>query len=132
MHLAGPSGVSTLTFNSPGTQKFRFGTIPGVPNWGAETINARYSSGWHLDDTSVNGWFFKLDGRGGNTAGENNGLWLFRIPNGPNPHSDEVPLFGVTNGHGYTSRSRSASVSPGARARPQHSTFRAAACSPVT
>jgi hypothetical protein len=101
LHLAGPAGVSTLTFNSPGVQRFRFGTQAGLQNWGALTINSRYESGWYLDDTAVNGWFLKLDGRGGNTANVSNGLWLYRIPEGTNPRSGEAPLFGVTNGRAY-------------------------------
>lgn len=56
LHLAGRAGVSDLTFDSPGTQKFRFGTIPGITNWGALTINSAYSaSGWLLDDSNVTG-----------------------------------------------------------------------------
>lgn len=102
LHLAGAGGVSTLTFNSPGTHKFRFGTIPGIINWGALTLNASYNgSGWVLDDTTLNGWFFKLDNRGANTGNENNGLWLFRIPNGAGNHTDEGPVFGVTNGRAW-------------------------------
>jgi hypothetical protein len=102
LHLAGPGGVNTLTFDSPGVQKFRFGTISGIVNWGAETINARYTgSAWVLDDTATNGWFFKLDGRGGNAAGVINGLWLYRIPSGAGNHTDETPVFGVTNGNAY-------------------------------
>jgi hypothetical protein len=101
LHLSGPGGVSGLTFESPGNQRFRFGTIPGVANWGAETINATYNSGWLLDDTATNGWFFKLDGRGGNAAGVFNGLWLYRVPSGAGAHTDETAIFGVTNGNAF-------------------------------
>ncbi len=100
LHLSGPSGVNGITLNTPGTQLFRFQSIPGIQNWGALTLNANYSGGWNLDDNAQNGWFFKLDGRAANfgTASIGNGLWLYRVPNGANPHSDEYPTFGVTNG----------------------------------
>jgi hypothetical protein len=101
LHLSGPGGVSNLTFDSPGSHKFRFGTVSGVPNWGALTINASYNAGWSLDDASTNGWFFKLDTRGGNASSENNGLWLFRVPPGAGVHTDEGPVFGVTNGRAW-------------------------------
>jgi hypothetical protein len=98
LHLSGPGGVSAITLDTPGTHKFRFQTVPAVQNWGAFTLNANYNSGWNLDDTTTNGWFFKLDTRGGNAANDSNGLWLWRVPNGGNPHVDEYPVFGVTNG----------------------------------
>jgi FG-GAP repeat/PKD domain/Chaperone of endosialidase len=105
IHLAGPSGVAAITFNTPGpgNQRFRFQTVPGIPNWGGLSINGNYAypTGWMLDDTASNGWFFKLDTRGANTANASNGLWLFRIPPGANPHTDESPVFGVTNGQAY-------------------------------
>ncbi|HVG29549.1 MAG TPA: tail fiber domain-containing protein [Pyrinomonadaceae bacterium] len=101
LHLAGPSGVNAITLNTPGSQKFRFQTVAGVPNWGAFTLNGIYNSGWQLDDPTTNGWFFKLDTRGGNAANNSNGLWLYRIPSGPNPHTDELPVFGVTSGQAY-------------------------------
>lgn len=101
LHLSGPAGVSNLTFDSPGVQRFRFGTLSGIPNWGGLTINSRYNAGWFLDDTATNGWFFKLDGRTGNTASTNNGLWLYRIPSGVGAHTDETAIFGVTNGNAY-------------------------------
>jgi hypothetical protein len=103
LHIAGPSGVAAITFNTPGSQRFRFQTIPGIPNWGALTINSDFTfpTGWLLDDPSFNGFFFKLDTRGGNGGGVNNGLWLFRIPAGAGFHSDEVPIFGVSNGQAY-------------------------------
>jgi hypothetical protein len=101
LHLAGPGGVNAITLNTPGNQKFRFQTVAGVANWGAFTLNSIYNSGWQLDDTATNGWFFKLDTRGGNAAVPENGLWLYRIPAGANPHVDEVPMFGVTNGQAY-------------------------------
>ncbi len=34
-----------------------------------------------------------------------NGLWLYRIPSGAGPHTDEVPLFGVTNGNAFFAQS---------------------------
>lgn len=101
LHLAGPSGVNAITLNTPGTQRFRFQTVAGVANWGAFTLNSNYNSGWNLDDTASNGWFFKLDTRGGNGNSPNNGLWLYRIPQGANPHVDEVPVFGVTAGQAF-------------------------------
>ncbi|MFL6229011.1 MAG: tail fiber domain-containing protein [Pyrinomonadaceae bacterium] len=101
LHLAGPAGVNAITLNTPGSHRFRFQTVAGVPNWGALTLNSIYNSGWQLDDTSTNGWFFKLDTRGGNAANPENGLWLYRIPAGPNPHTDELPMFGVTHGRAY-------------------------------
>jgi hypothetical protein len=101
LHLSGPAGVNGITLDTPGNQKFRFQTVAGVPNWGAVTMNSIYNNGWNLDDQNVNGWFFKLDTRGGSGASANNGLWLFRIPNGANPHVDERPVFGITNGQAY-------------------------------
>ncbi|MFL6229406.1 MAG: tail fiber domain-containing protein [Pyrinomonadaceae bacterium] len=101
LHLAGPAGVNAITLNTPGNEKFRFQTVAGVNNWGAFTLNSTYNSGWQLDETTTNGWFFKLDTRGGNAANRENGLWLYRIPQGPNPHVDEAPVFGVTNGQAY-------------------------------
>ncbi|MEP6570600.1 MAG: hypothetical protein ABJC10_12580, partial [Acidobacteriota bacterium] len=101
LHLAGPAGVSGITLNTPGTQRFRFQTVPSVQNWGALTLNANYNSGWLLDDQNTNGYFFKLDTRGGNANGPNNGLWLYRVPSGANPHVDETPIFGVSSASGY-------------------------------
>jgi hypothetical protein len=101
LHLAGPSGVSAITLNTPGNQRFRFQTVPAVPNWGALTLNANYNSGWFLDEPATNGWFFKLDTRGGNADGPNNGLWLFKIPPGANPHTDEGPVFGVSSSQAF-------------------------------
>lgn len=101
LHVSGPGGASALTLDTPGSHKFRFQTVPNVPNWGALTLNASYNAGWRLDDPTTNGWFFKLDTRGGNAASDSNGLWLWRVPNGPNPHTDEYPVFGVTNGQAY-------------------------------
>ncbi|HVG29515.1 MAG TPA: hypothetical protein VM864_07330 [Pyrinomonadaceae bacterium] len=101
LHLAGPAGVNAITLNTPGSQKFRFQTVANVNNWGAFTLNGIYNAGWQLDDTSTNGWFFKLDTRGGNGPVAENGLWLYRIPSGPNPHTDELPMFGVTTGQAY-------------------------------
>jgi trimeric autotransporter adhesin len=101
LHLAGPAGVNGITLNTPGNQKFRFQTVANVQNWGAFTMNSIYNNGWHLDDQNVNGWFFKLDTRGANGQSDNNGLWLYRIPQGPNPHVDEKPVFGVTTGQAY-------------------------------
>jgi hypothetical protein len=72
-----------------------------VQNWGALTLNANYNSGWFLDNPAVNGYFFKLDTRGGNLNGANNGLWLYRVPAGANPHTDETPIFGVSSAAAY-------------------------------
>lgn len=102
LHLAGPGGVSAITLNTPGAQRFRLQSLPNVPNWGGMTLNSNYTStGWVLDDPNTNGWFFKLDGRGGNTGGPSNGLWLYRIPPGANSHTDESPVFGVTSGQAF-------------------------------
>lgn len=101
LHLSGPGGVSTLTFDSPGAERFRFGTIPAIANWGAVTLNARYSSGWLLDETTLPGWFFKLDNRGGNTSSGNTGLWLWKVPPGAGTHTDEAAIFGVTVGNAW-------------------------------
>lgn len=101
LHLAGPNGVTGITLETPGFHKYRFQTVPGIPNWGGLTLNGNYNAGWNLDDQATNGWFFKLDTRGGNASGQNNGLWLFRIPPGANPHTDEGPVFGVSSGQGY-------------------------------
>jgi trimeric autotransporter adhesin len=101
LHISGPGGVSAITMDTPGNQKFRFFTVPAIPNWGAFTMNANYNAGWHLDQSTTNGWFFKLDTRGGNADNDSNGLWLWRIPAGANPHTDEYPVFGVTNGRVY-------------------------------
>ncbi|HWS90473.1 MAG TPA: tail fiber domain-containing protein [Pyrinomonadaceae bacterium] len=101
LHLAGPSGVNAITLDTPGNQFFRFQTVANIQNWGAFTINANYNAGWHLDDDTRNGWFFKLDTRGGNGAAVSNGLWLYRIPEGPSPHTDEAPVFGITNGRAF-------------------------------
>lgn len=102
LHLAGAGGVSAITLNTSGTQRLRLQTIPGAPNWGGMTLNSNYTgTGWVLDDPNTNGWFFKLDGRGGNTGGPSNGLWLYRIPPGANSHTDESPVFGVTSGQAF-------------------------------
>jgi len=100
-HIAGPSGVSAITLNTPGNQRFRLQTVPAVQNWGALTLNANYNAGWLLDDETTNGWFFKLDTRGGNASSASNGLWLYRVPPGVNPHTDEVPVFGVSSAHAF-------------------------------
>ena len=101
LHLAGASGVAAITLNTPGTSRLRLQTVSGIVDWGALSLNSNYSGGWNLDDTAANGWFLKLDTRGGNSAHVNNGLFLYRIPNGSNPHTDEVAKFGITNGYGY-------------------------------
>jgi len=103
LHIAGPSGVNAITVDTPGNENFRFQSISGIANWGALTLNANYTfpSGWSLDETAQNGWFFKIDGRGINTASVVNGLWLYRIPSGAGFHTDEYPTFGVTNGYSF-------------------------------
>lgn len=98
------TGDVAVTLDTPGNQNVRLQTIPAVNNWGAFSLNADYNgTGWDLDETTSNGWFFKLDTRGGNSDSSNNGLWLFRIPNGANPHTDESAIFGITNGRTYMS-----------------------------
>jgi uncharacterized coiled-coil protein SlyX len=103
LHIAGPAGVASITMDTPGSQRFRLQTIQGIPNWGAFTINSNYTypTGWQLDDPNSNGWFFKLDTRGGNGSSLSNGLWVYRIPNGTGFHTDEAPVFGVSNNLGY-------------------------------
>jgi hypothetical protein len=105
LHLAGPNGVNAITLNTPGNQRFRFQTIPNIQNWGAFTINSNFSgTGWLLDEPTSNGWFFKLDTRPGNFSGHPlNGLWLYRIPTGAGSHTDEQPVFGVSDGLAYFS-----------------------------
>ncbi len=99
LHLAGAGGAGTIQFDTPGAQAFRFTTVPGVPNWGGLTLNAKYNSGWYLDDTTHLGYFLKLDGRASDTT--SNGMWLYVIPTGANPHTNEGPVFGVTSGTMY-------------------------------
>jgi len=82
------------------TVKVRLKTLSGVSAWGGFLLNADLGATLNLDDTAKNGWFFKLDGRS-NVGDILNGLWAYRIPQGANPHSDEVAMFGVTNGFGY-------------------------------
>jgi len=101
LHLAGTAGVNAITLNTPGDQRFRVQTVPGIENWGALTLNANYNSGWLLDNPAINGYFFKLDTRGGNVNGPNNGLWLYRVPAGANRHTDETPIFGVSSAAAY-------------------------------
>lgn len=101
LHIAGTNGVGAITLNTPGAERVRLQSIPGILNWGAFTLNANYAGGWNLDETTINGWFFKLDNRGNNGKNDSNGLWLYRVPNGPNPHRDEYSVFGVTNGMVY-------------------------------
>lgn len=99
LHLAGASGVTAITLNTPGSTKGRLQTITGISDWMAETLNADFNgSAWQLDVTSKDGWFFKLDTRSTSVGSQLNGVWVFRIPNGSNPHTDEYALFGVTNG----------------------------------
>jgi hypothetical protein len=106
LHIAGTNGVNAITLDTPGTQNFRFQSIPSIQDWGALTLNSNYTggSGWFLDNTAQNGWFFKIDGRqagGPNAANEFNGLWLYRIPSGAGAHTNEYATFGVTNGYTY-------------------------------
>jgi hypothetical protein len=64
-------------------------------------IEASYNgAAWVLDDTTINGWFFKLDNRGVSNPIAN-GMWLYRIPSGAGQHVDEAPVFGVTNGNAF-------------------------------
>jgi hypothetical protein len=100
LHIAGAGGVGAITFDTPGSQKFRFQTLPGVPNWGGLTLNGNYNSGWNLDDTTSSGWFLKLDGRSYDAM--SSGMWLYRIPAGGNPHTNETPLFGVNGSAMFT------------------------------
>src|ERR1019366_7592630 len=94
LHISGSGGAGAITFDTPGTQKFRFTSLPGIPNWGGLTLNGKYNSGWYLDDTASQGGFFKLDGRASDAM--STGMWLYRIPAGANPHTDETPVFGIT------------------------------------
>lgn len=99
LHIAGSGGAGTIQFDTPGSQSFRLTTLPGVQNWGGLTINSKYNAGWYLDDTTHLGYFFKLDGRAYDTT--SNGMWLYVIPSGSNPHTNESPVFGVTSGTMY-------------------------------
>jgi hypothetical protein len=80
-----------MTFDTEGLANGRFFTLNGVPNWVGWTLNASFSAqGWNLDDTSVPGWFLKLDVR--NNLVE---YAVYKIPAGSNPHTDEYPVFQV-------------------------------------
>jgi hypothetical protein len=105
LHLSGPGSAAAITFDTPGNQRFRFQSVAGIPNWGGLTLNANYTyqAGWFLDEVNTNGWFLKLDTRGGNGNGEGNGLWLYKVPAGPNPHTNETPMFGVSSDQAYFS-----------------------------
>jgi hypothetical protein len=110
LHIGG-SGAA-ITIDTPGAARGRVLTLPGVNNWFATTLNANYNSGWYLDSATSDGWFFKLDTRGrSGVAGDANGMWLFRIPAGANPHTNEYPVFGVTADRGAVGR-LSAGYSP--------------------
>src|SRR5260221_6146141 len=111
LHLSAPSG-ETITMDTPGSaQKLRLMTlVAGVPNWGAMTMNANFTTvgglqGWYADDPTLNAWFFKLDNRGGNGGGFKNGLWLYRIPTPTNHSGDEAPVFGVTPANTWVAES---------------------------
>ena len=80
--------ISGLTMPTPGAAYARFTTLPGIPNWVGVTLNCSYNAGWILDDTSMPGWFFKLDTRAGFQQ-----FAIWRVPAGANPHVDEAPLF---------------------------------------
>jgi hypothetical protein len=100
LHLSGANGVAAITFDTSGNRRFRIQTLPNTPNWGGLTLNSDYNAGWYLDDTSSNGWFLKLDTRHPNNP-DHNGLWLYRVPPGPNPHTDEYAVFGVSHSGAY-------------------------------
>lgn len=99
LHIAGSGGAGAIQFDTPGPQSFRFTTLPGIFNWGGLTLNGKYNSGWYLDDTAHVGYFLKLDGRASDTV--STGMWLYVIPAGSNPHTNEYPAFGVTTGTMY-------------------------------
>lgn len=105
LHLAGPSGVNTLTFNTPGGTKGRVTTASGIADWFATTINASYSGGWNLDDTSKYGGFYKLDTRSG--AEE---IAFYRIPTGANPHTNESAILSMSLATGVSTFSNSVGI----------------------
>ena len=108
--LAGGQMAGNIGFNSTfgfvmdtpaSALKVRLKTLTGVSAWGGFLLGADLTgSGLMLDDTSKNGWFFKLDARS-NVGDVLNGMWAYRVPQGANPHTDETAMFGVTNGFAY-------------------------------
>jgi hypothetical protein len=101
LHLGAPNAA--ITFETGGLSKGRVQTV--VPNWIGMTLNADFNNNWHLDNTASGGWFLKLDGRGGAGAVNTfNGMWLFRLPPGANPHTDEYPVFGMSIDKGAIGR----------------------------
>lgn len=101
IHIDGSSGGG-FTINTPASSvKGRFATLPNVPNWMGVFINSAFSgSAWNLDDTSRDGWFFKVDSRSvGGTLDQSNSVSIYRIPAGANPpggHTDEYPVFSAS------------------------------------
>jgi hypothetical protein len=80
-----------ITINTPGTgtAKYRMGTLgTTVPNWSGQFINCKYNQAdntWNLDNTSLNGAFFKLDVR---NSSNGNAIAFYRMPAGSNPRPD--------------------------------------------
>ena len=82
------SGTSGLLVNTGGTASGRL--ISGIPNWVAMTSNAKWNGGGFVDDdTTLPGWYAAL------YSGPNDGFSVWRIPPGPNPHTDFTPIFSV-------------------------------------
>ena len=83
--------VTGLTMPTPGNAKARLTTLTGTNDWAGFTLNCAYTgAAWNLDDTSLAGWYFKLDSRGSSPE-----FAVYRIPAGANPHTDEQAMFRV-------------------------------------
>jgi hypothetical protein len=76
-----------FTMPTAGTASGRMTSVVG--DWFGLTLNATYSplTEWSLDDTSKNGWFFKMDSRSSSPE-----FAVWRIPTGANPHADARPI----------------------------------------
>jgi hypothetical protein len=98
--LTNAANVFTLNQTLPGlivpisssTAKGRVTSLTGVPNWVGYTLNAFYSGGWNLDDTSLDGWILKL----GCTAGDSE-FAVYQAAPGVNPRP-ATKVFSVTPG----------------------------------
>jgi hypothetical protein len=92
--------IFTLNQTMPGfilpipssTAKGRVTTLPGVANWIGYTLNASYTGGWNLDDTSLDGWILKL----GSTAGDSE-FAVYQATPGVNPRTP-TKFFSVAPG----------------------------------
>jgi hypothetical protein len=82
-----------VIFDTPGVSNGRLFTLNGINDWIGWTLNAQYvaGSGWLLDDSTLNGWFFKLDSRTGGLAE----FALYKIPSGSGYHTDEYAVLNI-------------------------------------